>query len=187
MRVKRENEDGLMCRVCLFVSAVVLLAGISSCTATQPYNAGSDHLCVYLHTRRLPLVEARTIINDSGERSLLLYGFVATDYGKQDAEVKARDFVEDPDITIVNRIVVRPELLTMGAPQNPAPGAAGTVSAADNAPEYDQNQATPHQPTQKTPIAAQPKGRDVLLLQQPVDRARVAMQMACNVTDSHHF
>jgi hypothetical protein len=134
-----------MRRVCLFVLAVVLLAGISSCTAIQPHDAGSDHLSDYLHTRRLPLVEARTIINDSGERSLLLYGFVATDYGKQDAEVKARDFVEDPDLTIVNRIVVRPELLTMGAPPNPAPDAAATVSAADNAPQYDQDQATPDQ------------------------------------------
>ena len=135
-----------MGRVCLFVLAAVLLAGMSSCAATQPDNAESVPLSDYLHTRRLPLVESRMITNDSGEPSLLLYGFVATDYGKQDAEVKARDFMKDPDITIVNRIAVRPELLTMGASQNPAPDVAGTVSAADNAPEYDQDEAPPDQP-----------------------------------------
>jgi hypothetical protein len=129
-------------RVCLFVLAAVL----SSCAATQPDNAGSVPLSDYLHAHRLPLVESRMIINDSGEPSLLLYGFVATDYGKQDAEVKARDFMEDRNITIVDRIAVRPELLTMGASQNRAPDLAGTASAADNAPEYDQDQATPDQP-----------------------------------------
>ena len=39
---------------------------------------------------------------------------MATPYGKSDAEDQARDFLDDPDVTIVNRIKVKPELLTLG-------------------------------------------------------------------------
>jgi hypothetical protein len=85
----------------------------------------------YLHANCLPLVEARTIVNASGS-SVLLYGYVATDFGKRDAEDQTRDFIDDPDVTITNRIVVRPELLTMGTPGN-CNSADGTEPAADNA------------------------------------------------------
>jgi hypothetical protein len=37
-----------------------------------------DTLSAYLHGHRMPLVEARMITTDRGQRSLLLYGYVAT-------------------------------------------------------------------------------------------------------------
>ncbi len=64
---------------------------------------------------------------------MLLYGYVATDFGKRDAEDQTNDFMDDPDITIINRILLRPELLTMGTPRNYNSSADGTEPAADNA------------------------------------------------------
>jgi len=110
----------LMHRIYLVFAAIILLAGIASiCAAADADDAASDPLTEYLHANRLPLVEARTLISSSGQRSVLLYGYVATDLGKRDAEDQTRDFMDDPDVTINNRIVVRPELLTMGMPANP--------------------------------------------------------------------
>jgi hypothetical protein len=72
-------------------------------------------------------------INPGRRRFVLLYGYVATDFGKFDAEVQTSDFMNDPDVTITDRIVVRPELLTMGTPGNSNSSADGTEPAADNA------------------------------------------------------
>ncbi|MGO9062068.1 MAG: hypothetical protein ACLQU2_32575 [Candidatus Binataceae bacterium] len=120
--------------LCLIFLAVVFLAGagMSNCAAAEPDDSVPDPLSEFLHAHRLPLVEARTITDADGERSLLLYGYVATDLGKRDAEDQARDFMDDPDIKITNRIVVRPELLTLGTPANSTPSADGTAPAADD-------------------------------------------------------
>src|SRR5271170_122953 len=124
-----------MHKVCLIFAAIILLTGIASICAAGDADddAASDPLSDYLHANRLPLVEARTLMNSSGERSVLLYGYVATDVGKRDAEDQTRDFMDDPDVTINNRIVVRPELLTMGMPANSNSSADGAEPAADNA------------------------------------------------------
>jgi hypothetical protein len=111
-----------------------LLAGTTSiCAAAEADDPAYDPLSDYLHANRLPLVEARTIVNASGERSVLLYGYVATDFGKRGAEDQARNFMDDPDVTITNGIVVRPELLTMRTPGNSNSSADGTEPGADNA------------------------------------------------------
>ena len=123
-----------MHRIYLIFAAIILLAGIASiCAAGDADDAASDPLSDYLHANRLPLVEARTVISSSGQRSVLLYGYVATDLGKRDAEDQTREFMDDPDVTINNRIVVRPELLTMGMPANSNPSADGAEPAEDNA------------------------------------------------------
>jgi hypothetical protein len=117
--------------------ALILLAGTASiCAAAEADGLASDPVSDYLHANRLPLVEARTIVNARGERSVLLYGYVATDFGKLDAEEQTQDFMDDPDVTIINRVVVRPELrMTLG---NSNASADGSEPAADNVPADDQ-------------------------------------------------
>jgi hypothetical protein len=124
----------------LIFGAVILLAGTASIHAAPEADGPvSDPVSDYLHANRLPLVEARTIVTASGERSELLYGYVATDFGKLDAEEQTQDFMDDPDVPIVDRIVVRPELLTM-TPRISNSSADGNEPAADNAPADGQEQ-----------------------------------------------
>jgi serine/threonine protein kinase len=67
----------------------------------------SDSLSDYLHHHRLPYVDALARSDQSGEpRSILLSGRVATEQGKRDAESKARDYLNAPDVSISNRIRV---------------------------------------------------------------------------------
>ena len=129
-----------MRRICLIFVAVILLAGtVSIGAAAEGDDPASDPLSDYLHANHLPLVEARTIVTASGERSELLYGYVATDVGKLDAEEQTQDFIDDPDVPIIDRIVVRPELLTM-TPRISNSSADGNEPAADNAPADGQEQ-----------------------------------------------
>ena len=104
-----------MRRLCLILVAAIFGVGLGFANgfAADTGDGAADTLSAYLHGRRLPLVEARMVTNESGQRSLMLYGFVATDYGKRDAEDQARDFMDDPDVEIINHIKVRPELLTL--------------------------------------------------------------------------
>jgi len=122
-----------MNRFCLILVAAVVLLTLGGHDALAADDGSTDTLSVYLHAHRLPLVEARMLTGDRGERSVLLYGFVATDYGKRDAEDQARDFLDDPDISIINRIKVRPELLTLGRPANDYNSETGTQpTSAEN-------------------------------------------------------
>jgi hypothetical protein len=88
------------------------------------------------------------LTDDSGGRSILLYGFVATPYGKDDAEEQARDFLDDPDVAIVNRIKIRPELLTLGTTDNSNAG-------AEPQPAVDTGQADPENSADQTATQTQ--------------------------------
>jgi hypothetical protein len=122
----------------LIFGAAILVAGATSiCAAAEADAPVHDPVSDYLHANRLPLVEARTIVTASGERSELLYGYVATDFGKLDAEEQTQDFMDDPDVPIIDRIVVRPELLTM------RPRISN--SSADNAPADGQEWPDGHE------------------------------------------
>lgn len=90
----------------------------------------SKALTDYLKHHRLPLVGAQVLRNpNSGNRSVVLYGFVGSDFGKSDAQRQADDFINDPAVEVDNRIRVNPELLAAGAS---APGpAAGSSDAGD--------------------------------------------------------
>lgn len=75
---------------------------------------------------------------------MTLYGYVATQQGKTDAEDRARRILNDPDVPIVNRIVIEPQLLAMDknagsaapAPNPSSPSAPQTWPEAQN---YAQN------------------------------------------------
>lgn len=81
----------------------------------------------YLKSHRLPLVGAKVVDSGTG-RQVILYGFVATPRGKDNAEKKVRRIINDPSVAIENRIIVKPELLTMNAPE----GSSESQGGADN-------------------------------------------------------
>jgi hypothetical protein len=69
----------------------------------------SDKLTKYLHTHRLPMVGAQITNTDSG-RQLMLYGYVATDFGKDDAVTKSKKYLHDSSIPVTNNIRVNSQL-----------------------------------------------------------------------------
>ncbi|MDO8434236.1 MAG: hypothetical protein Q7S58_17690 [Candidatus Binatus sp.] len=83
----------------------------------------SQALSDYLKHHSLPLVGAQVVSSPSGGRQAILFGFVATDFGKSDAEQKARNYLKDPTLVVDNRIKVSPELANSkgGSTPNPAP------------------------------------------------------------------
>ncbi|MGC1677835.1 MAG: hypothetical protein WA740_09900 [Candidatus Binataceae bacterium] len=84
----------------------------------------SQALTDYLKNHRLPLVGAQVLAAPDGERQVILFGYVASGYGKQDAENKAHAYMKGTVVTVDNRITIQPELASANAP----PGSAGTPS-----------------------------------------------------------
>jgi len=64
----------------------------------------------YLKHHQLPLVGAQVVTSASGGRQVILFGFVASDFGKTDAEQKARHYLKDQSVVVDNRIKISPEL-----------------------------------------------------------------------------
>lgn len=93
------------------------LRTVAHAQAADVDQATSQALTAYLKEHRLPLVGAQVIKDSSGGRRLVLYGFVATDEGKVDAEQKAIGYLGTPVPTVDDRLLVKPELATMTGPQ----------------------------------------------------------------------
>jgi hypothetical protein len=70
----------------------------------------SQGLSDYLKHHQLPLVGAQVVTSASGGRQVILFGFVASDFGKTDAEQKARHYLKDQSVVVDNRIKISPEL-----------------------------------------------------------------------------
>jgi hypothetical protein len=89
----------------------------------------SQGLTDYLKHHSLPLVGAQVVTSASGGKQVILFGFVASDFGKTDAEQKARHYLNDPTLVVDNRIKISPELA----------GGKGTVNGvpSGNASGYD--------------------------------------------------
>jgi hypothetical protein len=122
-------------------------------SAADPYNSGSadssathfdasgytanrsesSALTSYLKQHKLPLVGGQVLDGPGGQRAVVLYGYVGSDFGKADAVTKTHGFMTDSSITVDNRIQVRPELLA-STNSHPAPVAPGP-SAAPSRPE----------------------------------------------------
>jgi hypothetical protein len=73
----------------------------------------SEALTNYLRQNRLPLVGAQIGTASTGARRLVLYGYVATQMGKSDAETKAVAHLGGVPPEVVNRIAIQPELAKM--------------------------------------------------------------------------
>jgi hypothetical protein len=70
----------------------------------------SQGLSDYLKHHSLPLVGAQVVTSPSGGKQVILFGFVASDFGKTDAEQKARHYLKDSSLVVDNRIKISPEL-----------------------------------------------------------------------------
>lgn len=108
-------------------------------------SAASDALTSYLRQNRLPLVGAQIGTATGGARRLVLYGYVATQMGKSDAESKAIAYLGSPRPEVVNRVVIQPEIARMksgggqagaanGAPDSSQTGAVGAYAGAGGTP-----------------------------------------------------
>lgn len=107
MRVVAQYVIGTMAALFLFAAVAV----------AQQYTVDrktSDALSAYLKDNRLPLVGAQVLQDTSGTRRLVLYGYVATQLGKDDAEQKAVKYLNSPGIQVTNRIAINPEVGKMG-------------------------------------------------------------------------
>jgi len=106
----------------------------STATDTSGYEkdeAQSTALSSYLKDRRLPLVGAQVLRDPStGKRVVVLYGFVATDFGKSDATTKAKRFLKDPAVVVDNRVMVNPEIAAKPQPSRDSQSATAEGSAA---------------------------------------------------------
>lgn len=99
----------------------------------------SQSLTSYLRQHRLPLVGAQVLEGGAGHRRIVLYGFVATEYGRNDAARKAISYYSErgaesraPAPAIENHIEIRPEIARMRT-RGP-----GTVSADTSKESLDQ-------------------------------------------------
>lgn len=72
--------------------------------------AASDSLTKHLHKTRLPMVGAQVLDGDDGSVQVILFGFVATDKGRYDAEQRARSYLGNAEITVDNRVIVDPSV-----------------------------------------------------------------------------
>jgi len=86
----------------------------------------SQGLSDYLKHHSLPLVGAQVVTSTSGGKQVILFGFVASDFGKTDAEQKARHYLKDSSLVVDNRIKISPELA--GGHGNSSPTVNGTPS-----------------------------------------------------------
>jgi hypothetical protein len=113
--------------VAVFAIAAPLLT-IAHAQAFTVDSAASEGLTNYLRQNRLPLVGAQIGTASAGARRLVLYGYVATEIGKSDAETKSVTYLGPPRPEIVNHIVIAPEIAKM---KSKAPGNSPTGGASD--------------------------------------------------------
>ena len=106
--------------------------GIAAAQSSNVDTAASDKLTKYLHKNRLPMVGAQ-ISNTSAGRQLMLYGFVATDFGKSDAAAKSKRYLHDSTIAVINNIRVNPELRHLKRP----PSDEGSMDSGATPPRAD--------------------------------------------------
>jgi hypothetical protein len=101
-----------MRRIALVPIGIVCMMGVLGIAAAQSSgvdSTASANLTKHLHKNRLPMVGAQ-ISNTPSGRQLMLYGYVATDFGKADAVTKSKRFLHDSTIAVVNNIRVNPQL-----------------------------------------------------------------------------
>jgi len=108
-------------------------------TASQ---AESQALTDYLKQHRLPLVGAQVLHGPNAQRAVVLYGYVGSEFGKNDATAKATKYLNDPSAQVDNRVKVRPEILA-GTGSGPAPGTATASSGGEPDASNADNSAYP--------------------------------------------
>lgn len=118
------------------VSAIIIMVATCSIARAQSYaidQGASDALTRYLHLNSLPMVTAQLSRSPGGIKQLILTGFVATQFGRRDAERIATAYLNDPSVNIVDQILIDPHVEDM---RTASPGsAAAPASPSPNSPD----------------------------------------------------
>ena len=124
LRVRHMLPFALFC-----IAAFLIGAGATLAQSYKVAVSVSQALTSYLRQNRLPLVGAQVLADGAGRRHIVLYGFVATQVGKNDAAQKAVAFLKNraeagtSEPQVDNRIEIRPEIARMKMPQAAAASA----------------------------------------------------------------
>ena len=94
----------------------------------------SDAITKYLHMNELPMVTAQFSTSPGGSKQLILTGFVATQFGRNDAERIANAYLNDPSVNLVDQILLDPHVEDL----RPPPGSAAAASSAQSPNSPDQ-------------------------------------------------
>jgi hypothetical protein len=119
----------------LFFAIIVMFAAVSIARA-QNYiidQGTSDALTRYLRSNQLPMVTAQFSTSPGGLKQLILTGFVATQFGRTEAERIATAYLNDPSVNMVDQILLDPHVEDMRPP--PGSAAAPPGSQSPNSPD----------------------------------------------------
>jgi len=119
------------------LAAIILTLATCSIARAQNYvidQSTSDALTKYLHMNELPMVTAQFSTSPGGSKQLILTGFVATQFGRNDAERIASAYLNDPSVSMVDQILLDPHVEDMRSAA-PAGSAAAAGSQSPNSPD----------------------------------------------------
>jgi hypothetical protein len=117
-----------------FCIAMLIPAVTTFAQSYQVDASDSQSLTTYLRQHRLPLVGAQVLGDSAGNRRIVLYGFVATELGKDDAARQALAYLQNGSPAgsaapqVENRIEIRPEIARMKPRAAPATADSGNQS-----------------------------------------------------------
>jgi len=115
----------------IIVIALLIAPRFASAQSFTVDTTASEALTNYLRQNQLPLVGAQIGTASTGARRLVLYGYVATQMGKSDAETKALAHLGGTPPEVVNRIMIQPEIAKLksgGHGGSPGGASGGDVS-----------------------------------------------------------
>ncbi len=119
------------------VAAIIVMHAATSFAHAQNYvidQGTSDALTRYLRMNELPMVTAEFSTSPGGAKQLILTGFVATQFGRTDAERIATGYLNDPSVNMVDQILLDPHVEDLRS-SAPAGSAAAAGSQSPNSPD----------------------------------------------------
>lgn len=114
--------------------AMIAMIAIGGVARAQNYvidQGTSDAITKYLHMNELPMVTAEFSTSLGGSKQLMLTGFVATQFGRNDAERIANAYLNDPSVNIVDQILLDPHVEDLRPPAASAAAAPGAQSPSN--------------------------------------------------------
>src|ERR1700721_2709696 len=114
-------------------SAAAIIMMLATCGMAWAQNyvidqRTSDAITKYLHMSELPMVTAQFSTSPGGKKQLILTGFVATQFGRDDAERIATGYLNDPSVNMVDQILLDPHVEDMRPPAGSGAAASGSPS-----------------------------------------------------------
>ena len=126
------------------VWAIILMVAMGGIARAQNYvidQGTSDAITKYLHMSELPMVTAQFSTSPGGSKQLILTGFVATQFGRNDAERIATGYLNDPSVNMVDQILLDPHVEDMRGPPQGSAGSGGFAIGQQSRPTLEQDDA----------------------------------------------